>query len=114
MDEEVATRVRKALAQMKDVEERRMFGGLAYLRDGRMFIGVLGDEIMVRVGKDAHEDAMSRPHVRPMDFTGRPLEGYVFVAPKGFATEATLRGWIDRAWEHAGTLPPPKPKKVKR
>lgn len=91
-----------------------MFGGVAYLREGRMFIGVLHDELMVRVGKDAHAVALAKPHVRPMDFTGRPIEGYVYVAPKGFATDAALKAWIEAAWRHAGTLPPAKPKKVSR
>jgi TfoX/Sxy family transcriptional regulator of competence genes len=113
-DEAVAQRVREHLARKRGVEEKRMFGGLAWLREGRMFIGVQADELMVRVGKDAQAAALSKPHVRPMDFTGRPIEGYVYVAPEGFAKGSALGDWVEQAWTHAGTLPPPKPKKVRR
>ena len=68
-------------------------------------LAVVGDELMVRVGPDAYADALRDRHAREMDFTGTPLKGFVFVAPKGFSTEDALRGWVDRAVEFVKTLP---------
>jgi TfoX/Sxy family transcriptional regulator of competence genes len=64
------------------VTEKKMFGGIAFLLDGAMFCGVSGGDLMVRVGAEAHEAALARPHARPMDFTGRPMKGYVFVGSR--------------------------------
>src|SRR5688572_3041589 len=72
-----------------------MFGGIAFLLDGKMFIGIANDDLMVRVGPDRHDEALARPHVRPMDFTGRPMRGYVFVAPAGIRDARALTRWID-------------------
>ena len=83
-----------------------MFGGLAFLRDGRMFCGIANDELMVRVGPDRYEQALGKPHVRPMDFTGRPMTGYVYVAPAGRRTDAALRAWVNLSASFVGTLPP--------
>jgi len=76
-DQALATRARNLVAGRKGVTEKAMFGGLAFLLDGKMFCGVLGNELLARVGPDAHDVAMEKPHVRIMDFTGRPMRGYV-------------------------------------
>lgn len=73
-----------------------MFGGLAFLLDGSMSVGVVGDELLVRVGAERHERALARPHARIMDFTGRPMKGWVFVARAGFEDDADLASWL--AW----------------
>jgi hypothetical protein len=104
-EEAAAKRVRAVLAAVPNVAERRMFGGLAFMVGGHMACGVVGDELMVRVGPDAYESALADRHAREMDFTGTPLKGFVFVAPPGFATEEALRAWIDRAVEFVRTLP---------
>jgi hypothetical protein len=104
-DEAVAKRVRTVLSRHRNVAERRMFGGLTFMVGGHMACGIIGDELMVRVGPDAYAEALADRHAREMDFTGTPLKGFVFVAPKGFATEDTLRGWVDRAVEFVETLP---------
>jgi TfoX/Sxy family transcriptional regulator of competence genes len=105
-DEALAGRVRAALAAEPDVAERRMFGGVAFMVRGHMCCGVVGEELMVRVGAAGHADALGRPHVRPMDFTGRPMTGMVYVGRDGLAAEADLRGWVERGADHARSLPP--------
>jgi TfoX/Sxy family transcriptional regulator of competence genes len=104
-DEAVAERVRKALAGSPDVVGKKMFGGIAFMVRGNMCCGVIGDRLMVRVGPEGYEAALSRPHARPMDFTGRPMKGLVFVAPAGFASAGELKGWIARAMEFALSFP---------
>ena len=77
--EVLAARVRTSLAGQNGLEEKRMFGGLTFMVNGNMCCGVLNDYLVVRVGPDRFADALSRPHARPMDFTGRPLKGMVYV-----------------------------------
>lgn len=74
-----------------------MFGGLTFMVAGRMACGVVHDELMVRVGPDGHDAALAEPHTRPMDFTGRPMRGMVYVDPAGVASDADLASWLDRA-----------------
>lgn len=105
-DEDLAQRIRHVLAEL-DIEpiEQKMFGGLAFMVRGHMTVGVLGDELMVRVGKDAHEPSLALPHAREMDFTGRPMTGMVMVAPTGTGDDADLRAWVQRGLEFTTTLP---------
>ena len=105
-DEELAQRVRRALAPLDNIHERKMFGGLAFMLNGNMCCGVEGDNLMVRTGPDAYDDALARPHARVFDFTGRPMRGFVYVASEGLATEAALREWVSTAVAFAGSLPP--------
>ena len=93
-DEQLAARVRRELGKRKDVSERRMFGGLAFMVGGHMACGVLKDELIVRV--DPTSEAASLPHARPFDFTVRPTRGMVYVAPAGVVTEDDLRDWVER------------------
>jgi len=109
-DEDLAERVRAILADVPDVSERRMFGGLAFLVSGHMACGIVGHELMLRLGEDAADAALDLPHVRPMDFTGRPMRSMVFVEPAGIATPRALGDWVDRAIQHAQTLPPKQPR----
>lgn len=95
-DERLAVRVRAALGARRGVTERRMFGGLAFLLDGRMFCGIIGDEIVARVGPDRYEACLSLPHARPMDFTGKPMKGYIYVAAAGVRTTRAVRTWVER------------------
>ncbi|MFA6148951.1 MAG: TfoX/Sxy family protein [bacterium] len=104
-DEAVAKRVRKALAGASDVVEKRMFGGIAFMVRGNMCCGVIGGRLMLRVGPDGYGTALSRPHAKPMDFTGRPMKGMVYVEPAGFATPRDLMVWIERAMKFALSLP---------
>jgi TfoX/Sxy family transcriptional regulator of competence genes len=104
-DEAVAKRVREALAGAPDVVEKRMFGGIAFMLRGNMCCGVIGDRLMVRVGPDGYEAALSRPHAKAMDFTGRPMKGFVYVEPAGFPSGRDLKAWIARAMEFTLSLP---------
>jgi len=104
-DEAIAERIRVALGRRRDVEEKHMFGGIAFMVAGHMAVGVAGGELMVRVGPDAYAKAVARRHARPMDFTGRPLRGFVYVVPAGFRSAADLAGWLDMAVTFAKTLP---------
>ena len=104
-DEELAQRVRQVLVDVPGVAERKMFGGLAFMIRGNMFCGVVGQDLMVRVGPDRYQEALAAPHARLMDFTGRPLKGMVYVGVEGCKTDEALRSWIDQAVSFAGSLP---------
>ena len=104
-DEGLAQRIREKLTGRDDVVEKKMFGGLCFMVRGHMSCGVMKDEIMVRVGKDAYEDALARPHAREMDFTGRALKGMVYVAAEGLESDADLAAWVGRGVANAESLP---------
>ena len=104
-DEAVATRVRKVLTKAGRITERKMFGGIAFMLRGHMCCGVLGNMLMVRVGPEGYEAALSQPHARKMDFTGKPLTGFVYVAKPGFASADDLTGWVSRATKYVQSLP---------
>lgn len=105
-DEGVAQRVREVLADQRGVTEKKMFGGLAFLLRGNMCCGVVGEELMLRVGPDAYDEALARRHARPMDFTGRPMRGMLYVSGEGFEDDADLEQWVTRATRFAASLPP--------
>jgi len=104
-DEKLAERIRAALKKRPNISEKRMFGGIAFLHRGRMFCGIVDDALMARVGPDAYPAALRQRHVRPMDFTGRPLKGYVFVQSPGCRTQAATAKWVERCLEFVRTLP---------
>jgi len=96
-DDRLAARVRKMLARVDDnVVEKKMFGGLCFMVRGTMCCGVLGDDLIVRVGRQQYEDALTTPHARVFDFTGRVSKGMVYVDPEGTRDGAALRRWIGR------------------
>jgi TfoX/Sxy family transcriptional regulator of competence genes len=105
-DEQLAERIRTVLRARPGVTERRMFGGIAFMIGGNMACGVIRDDLMVRVGPDAHEEALARPHAREMDFVGRPMRGMVYVAPAGVAEDAELARWVEAGAGFAASLPP--------
>lgn len=104
-DEGLAERVRDELADRPELVERKMFGGLAFMVAGNMCCGVLGDDLIVRVGPDAYESALGEPHAREMDFTGRPMRGMVVVDGSGVADDDALAAWVGRGLAFAGSLP---------
>lgn len=93
-DSELAQRVRNVLGDHPGLAERKMFGGLAFLLNGKMFVGITGTSLMARVGPDRYQDALAQAHVREMNFTGRPMKGYVFVDPPGLAADQDLAAWV--------------------
>ena len=103
--EEMADRVRTHLRDAPDYDEKKMFGGLAFMVRGHMCAGILGDELMVRVGKEMYDETLDREHVRPMDFTGRPMTGFVCVEPDGVADDAGLADFVDLALRFNSTMP---------
>jgi TfoX/Sxy family transcriptional regulator of competence genes len=104
-DEKLAQRIRKILAARNDVTEKKMFGGLAFLLHSHMFCGIINDDLMVRVGPEQYQAALKQSHARPMDFTGRPLRGYVYVAPGGYKSTSALAHWAQRSIAFVATLP---------
>ncbi len=105
-NEETAERLREELETVADISERKMFGGISFLLGGNMAVGVVGEELCVRVGRDAFDEALKLPGARIMDFTGRPMRGWVFVAQEGFVDEKTLGAWVKRGTDFARILPP--------
>jgi len=103
-DLKLASRLRVLLAGRKGLTEKEMFGGLAFLRDGKMFVGIVKDELMARVGKDAHAGWVRKKGARTMDFTGRPMFGYLCVKPEGFASKPQLASWVEACWTHVDTV----------
>jgi TfoX N-terminal domain len=105
-DQDLAERVRTALAGVPDLETRRMFGGITFMIGGHMACGVVGQELMLRLGPEAAERALREPHVRPMDFTGRPSRGAIFVGAGGLSNARDLERWLSAAMAFVATLPP--------
>ena len=106
-DEDFAHRIRELLADENDVTEKAMFGGLAFLLRGNMAVGISnGGELMVRVGPEATDDALAQPHTRLFDMAGRPMKGWILVAPEGVKTKRQLDAWVARGTNFAGGLPP--------
>lgn len=105
-DEDLERRVSMLMDDDPAVATKKMFGGLCYLYNGNMAIGIIGDELMVRVGPDNWQAALEETGVREMDFTGRSLKGYVYVSADAISTTAGLRRWVDVGFAFADTLPP--------
>ena len=104
-DERLAARVRALLASRAGVSERKMFGGLTFMVGGNMCCGVNGEELIVRLDPGHEDDALARPHARPMDLTGRKIRGFITVHPDGL-TGSRLDRWVHEAVARAGSLPP--------
>ena len=105
-DETLAERIRKALGKRKGLVAKQMFGGIAFLLNGNMCVGVHKDELIVRLDPDKTDAALTKPHTRLFDLSGRPMKGWILVAPKGIATGAQLGKWLTLAAGYAGALPP--------
>lgn len=104
-DEKLAGRLDAVLSGRAGITKKKMFGGLAFLLHGNMVCGVLKQDLVVRVGPEADPAALSKPHARPMDFSGRPMKGYVYVAPDGVRTAPSLKGWVEMGLTFVKTLP---------
>lgn len=103
-DEILAARVRRALAARNGVTEKRFFGGVTFLYRGNMAVGVINCDLVVRVGPDDYDAMVAQPHARPMDYTGKPLKGFVYVASAGCKTTPALARWVERGLDYAGSL----------
>jgi len=105
-DEGLATRVRDLVAGEDGLSEKKMFGGLAMLLHGNMAVGVSGDSLMVRTDPAAQEELLAEPGARVFDMTGRPMKGWLVVAPEGCAEDTDLERWVARGVAYARSLPP--------
>jgi TfoX/Sxy family transcriptional regulator of competence genes len=105
-DEGLAERIRGILRDRRDVSEKKMFGGIAFIVRGHMSVGIVKDDLMVRVGPETYEDLVRQPHTRPMDFTGRPMKGFVYVASVGLEEDEDLERWVGHGLKYAMSLQP--------
>ena len=104
-DDKLAERIRKQLAKRRDLTEKKMFGGLAFLLNGNMCCGVHGQELIVRLDPEQTHQALRQRHTRVFDLSGRPMKGWILVQAKGLTTEAALAKWVQTGVKYAASLP---------
>lgn len=105
-DENLAVRIRKALTRKKGIEPKRTFGGLCFMMNGHMLVGVWKDSMIVRLGlEQEEEEALLEPRVRRLDIKRKPMKGWIVVEPEGVADEATVKEWVQRPVKFVRTLP---------
>ena len=104
-DEKLAARIRKVLARRKGIEPKKTFGGLCFMMNGHMLVGVWKDSLIVRLGLEQAEEALLEPHVRPMNIKRKPMRGWIVVEPQGVQDERQVKSWIKQAVKFVGTLP---------
>lgn len=112
-DEGLAHRVREILEERPGFSEKKMFGGLCFLVNGNMAGGIVGSELMLRVGPDSYEESLALDHAREMDFTGRSLKGMIYVGEEGIAEDDDLAAWVERGYFFAASLAPKEAKAKK-
>jgi len=105
-DPGVAERVREIFFERHDLDEKKMFGGIAFMIRGHMCCGVLGETLIARVGPNQYAEALKKPYAREMDFTGKPMKGLVTVGPLGFASDDNLHDWLALCLRFVDSLPP--------
>lgn len=96
-NEKLAQRVREFLGNQKNVEEKKMMGGLTFMVNGKMCLGIVKDELMARVDPGVHDELLKRKGCRTMDFTKKPMKGFVFINEEGTGSKKELQSWIDLA-----------------
>lgn len=115
-DAAAADRLRAALSTVLEtapasaLEEKKMFGGLAVMVDGHMCVGIINNRVVARVGPDNYADAIGQDHVGPMDFTGRPMKGWLYLMPPVVEDEEALVGWVALARAFVASLGPKAPR----
>jgi TfoX-like protein len=107
-DEALADRVRALISARSEVKELKMFGGIGFTIAGNMAVGVMNEDLIVRLDPDDAQKALAEEGIREFDFTGRPMKGWIFVAPERTAEEAGLSEWVDAGADYAASLPPKK------
>jgi TfoX/Sxy family transcriptional regulator of competence genes len=105
-DEILAARVRDRVKNLTGVDEKKMFGGAGFLLNGNMACGVNKKDLIIRVGPDAYESNLKKPHTKPFDMTGRPMTGWIVVVEKGYFAEGDLAKWVQKGVDYAYSLPP--------
>ena len=104
-NEGLAERIRQGLARRKGIEEKKMFGGVGFLLNGNLLVGVWKESLIVRLGPEEGDEALKEPHASEFNITGRSMKGWVLVAPQGVKDDDQLKGWVQRAVKFVGTLP---------
>src|SRR5262249_43813690 len=104
-NETLAERIRQRLARRKNVEEKKIFGGVVFFFSGNMLVGVWKNSLIVRLGQDQQEEALRERHDREVEITGRPMRNWVLVEPEGVEGDGQLQDWIRRAVKFVGKLP---------
>jgi TfoX/Sxy family transcriptional regulator of competence genes len=104
-DEGLAQRLREQLDTVPEITEKKMFGGLAFMERGNMLVGVIGDELIARVGPEATDASLAKPGARAFDFSGRPMKGWVTVGGPPLDEDDTLALWVAHARQFVATLP---------
>jgi TfoX/Sxy family transcriptional regulator of competence genes len=105
-DESLASWIRDQMGGQPSLSERKMFGGLCFMTNGNMCFGVVGNDLMVRVGPDKWEESLAMPFTREMDFAGRSMRGMVYVSSEGLGEFASLHRWLELGLDFASSLPP--------
>ncbi len=105
-DEALAARVRPLVASADAVQEKKMFGGLAFLVHGHMSVGIRGSDLIVRINPSETDDALKEPGTRVFDITGRPMKGWILVAASALIQRSALSKWVSRGLAYAQSLPP--------
>ena len=105
-DEGLAQRVREFLEPYPMADEKKMFGGIGFMLEGNIACGILGDELVVRVGLDCYETALKKPETKVFDFTGRQMKGWIMVRPNGYESDEALKEWVDMGAGFTLSLPP--------
>lgn len=109
-DEKLASRIAESLKDKRGITQKKMFGGLCFLLNGNMLCGIAKGKLVARVGPEAYDKSLKQKHTKPMDFTGKPLRGMVYILPEGTKSKASLKGWIDKSMDFVRTLPTKKKK----
>ena len=110
-DEQLAERIRAILKRKRGISERKMFGGLCFMVDDKMSVGVLKTDLVVRISPETAAELLKQPNVRMMDFTGKPMRGMLYVGPPAVKSEAELKEWVELSVAYARSLPEKKPKR---
>ncbi|PIQ29262.1 RNA methyltransferase [bacterium (Candidatus Blackallbacteria) CG17_big_fil_post_rev_8_21_14_2_50_48_46] len=105
-DPGLAERLRTLFQDLPETQEKKMFGGLCFLVSKHMCCGIVGEKLMARVGPEQYEACLKKAHVLPMDFTGKPMKGMVYILPEGFAEDQTLSEWVEICLQFVHSLPP--------
>ncbi|MCA9731783.1 TfoX/Sxy family protein [candidate division KSB1 bacterium] len=104
-DEGLAQRIREIVLNHPGMTEKKMFGGLAFMDRGNMCCGIIRSELMVRVGAEKYSEALEKPFAREMDFTGKAMRGYVYIAEDGIDSDIGLHFWVKKGLDFTATLP---------
>lgn len=104
-DEGLAQRIREILEDYRGIAEKKMFGGMAFMLNGNMLCGIIGEDFIARLGTSDYEVYLKKAHTRKFDFTGKPMKGFVVVSPKGYEDDSDLSFWVKTCISFANSLP---------